>query len=840
MKLTSFITLQPYHLTNFSIFCALVWILFSFPGNAHSEVLLQDTVWQGEVLVEDDVLVPQGVTLTIRQGARITVKPAESTRTDPQYMSSMTELTVRGSLVVQGTPASPVIFRLSPAAEDGASWAGILIDGGSARISSGTISDAESGIWIIGGSAVVLDSTLTSNRYGLVAQREAVRVEIANTRITGNDYGLMALNGAVITQKETSVSGNRKMDFHSSSAAPPDFTLKSYETVAGEKTEELVDEVLLGDTVWQGRIRVTGQIRVPVGSRLIIMPGTIVEFTKKDTNGDGIGESSLMMQGVLIAKGTEKKPILFRSAEPEKGRGDWDAINIIGSDGVRNLIEYCQFEDAYRGLHFHFSNVFVQQSVFRNNYRAAQFQESTVELRNNQFYRNISGVQSRDSKIVLTGNRISDNVFGANFLRAHLTFRDNTFAGNLDFGLKVREGYPTLTRNVFHHNRFGLMFSDATYGSVSGNLMARNSETGLSIRNSANMEVSGNVIQKNELSGISLRDTAAVIRENHISENGERGIGLIGFTGSITKNVLLDNALYAIAVEDGSDVSAPLNWYGRTDIEPIIFDRQDDSSRGRVNVLPVSDEPQVFTWPLADLPLDLDWSGRIGVKETVFVPPGIGLTVKPGTIILFRKDAGLYVRGWIQALGTRDKRIQFTALEGKEPSSWDEIRIEYSENSRFSNCDFEYASWGIHSHFNAISFIGCSFTNGIGGIRIRSGPVVIRNSLFRDNKFGIRSFRGQAEITGNIITRNNKGIFVREKGGGLSINGNNIFDNLDYNIWVGDFNTEDVDATGNWWGVDDPTETVFDARREPGIGTVYFDPILGEPLDIQIDDQDMN
>lgn len=818
------------------LFLVFIGMFFHHPTTAYSQVLIEDTVWEGEILLEEDVLVPAGVTLTVRKNTTVKVSPARSTKTDPEYMSSLTEITVRGSFVVEGTSGNPVTFRSNPTEENDDQWAGIIIDGGNAQIVSSTIQNAESGIWVLDGSVDLRDSILTSNRYGFVAQKEHAEINITHTRITGNDYGLFALNGAVIQQKDTRLSENRKKDFHSQSFAVLDFQLEHYDSATKSKPQELIDEVLLGDTIWQGYIKITGQVRVPVDSRLIILPGTIIEFTKKDTNGDGIGESGLMLQGVLIAKGTARKPIFFRSAEPEKKRGDWDAINIINSDGVRNIIEYCQFEDAYRGLHFHFSNVILQYSVFLNNYRGVQFQESTVELRSNYFFQNISAVQARDSEIVFSDNQLVNNVFGANFFRAHLTIQGNSIGGNLDFGLKIREGFPTVTRNIFHHNRFGLMFSDTTYGSVTGNLMVGNSETGLSIRTGANMEISGNFIQDNSLSGISVRDTAAVIMENHISDNGERGIGAISFKGTINNNTLIDNKLYAIAVEDGSDVSAPLNWYGRTDIEPIIFDRADDPSRGKVQYLPVLEEPSPIKWTLAKLPLDIDWSGKIIVPKTISIPVDTTLAIKPGSSVFFGRDAGMHVRGRLLALGTKDKRIRFTAVDGNKPNSWGEILIDHSEGSRFSNCDFEYAAWGIHSHFNSLPVIGCTFRYNSGAIRFRSGPLLIKNSLFSDNTIGIRAFRGNADIINNVITRNGKGIFVREQGGGLTINKNNIFDNRDYNIWIGDFNTEDIQATENWWGINDPTDTIFDARREPGIGTVHFDPVLREPLDISIVD----
>ncbi len=151
----------------------------------------------------------------------------------------------------------------------------------------------------------------------------------------------------------------------------------------------------------------------------------------------------------------------------------------------------------------------------------------------------------------------------------------------------------------------------------------------------------------------------------------------------------------------------------------------------------------------------------------------------------------------------------------------------------FSNCDFEHATWGIHCHFTNLLVDGCSFRKNYGGMRFRSGPAEIRDSVFEGNHIGMRSYRGNALITGNVFTKNEIGIFVREKGGGLTIKKNDLFKNGEYNIRVGDFDTEDIDARDNWWGVTgnaSPADTIFDARREPGIGKVIYEPYAREPF----------
>jgi hypothetical protein len=44
------------------------------------------------------------------------------------------------------------------------------------------------------------------------------------------------------------------------------------------------------------------------------------------------------------------------------------------------------------------------------------------------------------------------------------------------------------------------------------------------------------------------------------------------------------------------------------------------------------------------------------------------------------------------------------------------------------------------------------------------------------------------------------------------------------------FEYEDVKATGNWWGGEDPSTTIFDAEGEPGIGRVLFKPFSNERI----------
>ncbi|RPI37980.1 MAG: right-handed parallel beta-helix repeat-containing protein [Nitrospiraceae bacterium] len=810
---------------------AIIVLLFVLqaPSAATGAVLTSDTVWSGDVSVSEDVLVPEGVTLTVMPGTIIRVSPSESTKMEPEYMSPLTEITVRGTLMAEGTEENPVSFLIAEGNDSGG-WAGIIIDGGAVHLKSCRIQDAETGSYVLKGVLLVDNSTIRRNHYGLVAQGHETTVKITNSRVTENDYGLISLNGAKTDTAGSTITENRKKDTYSSMAKDYGHSFREYKGDGKGVSKQYGEEVLTMDTIWQGNVEIDGIIRVPAGIRLIVLPGTVIEFKKRDTNGDGIGENGLLIQGLLIAKGTLENPILFRSAEKNVRMGDWDAINIMNSNGPQSLIEYCQIEDAYRALHFHFSNVAVNNSVLRNNYRGMQFQEAVVEIRANAVYGNKSGIRARDSEIVFDNNVVHNNYRGIDLLRDNLIAKANRVVNNLMEGIKMREGTAVIEENVIDGNRFGLMVTDMYYGNYIRNVITSNGEVGASMKNMDNIEVQGNFIAGNGLNGINVQNVRATIKGNQISENGERGIGIMSFEGVITENNFVRNGLYAVGLDGASDVSAHLNWWGGDDIEKIIYDRMDEQSRGRVLYEKPGETPFPYEWPVQSVLADITWYGDIVVKNTTTVLAGAMLTIMPKTKVEFAENSGLVIRGRMIASGEHEGKITFTSLHKKGASDWGEILLDAANGSMIAHCVFEYATWGIHSHFTRLLVSDSQFRRNYGGMRFMSGPVEVKRSRFEDNYIGLRSYRGKALITENVITGNEIGIFVREKGGGLTVTRNNIFTNSGYNMRVGDANDEDVNARENWWGNGNPVDAIFDGRTEPGIGKVLYEPYLKEPF----------
>lgn len=810
--------------------CITLLLQFSL---ANAAIITSDTVWQKEINLGEDLLIPPGVTLTLRPGTTVKVSPAETTKTDPEFISPLTEITVRGRIIIEGEVNAPVTFT-SPESGRGAEWAGILIDGGEALIRNCVIKRADSALYLMNGKLTALNVSLTDNRHGATLLGKKNPATITNSQIHNNDYGLIIVTDAEPVLTGTKISDNRKKDLWKEDIpVSPDYQGRSRTAANPPLARIYRDEALLGDTVWQGRVRVDGNLRIPEGSRLLIAPGAIIEFSRKDTNGDGIGENGILIQGNLIAKGTQEKPIIFRSAESNRNMGDWDSVNLMNSDKAENLVENCSFEDAYRGLHFHYSTVTVSGTSFSNNFRGIQFQESSVEILGSDFTANKSAVQGRDSTVRFSGNRLFDNHQGVNFFRNNLVFSANRISGSLKEGVRIREGSAAVDLNIVSANRQGILVADLYYGTISGNVVAGSSETGLALRNVDNLEITDNYLGKNGANGLNLLDARAAIKGNLIAFNAERGIGIVSFAGDITANNIIGNGLYAIDLESPEDVAADGNWWGGETPAAVVFDKRKDPARGAVKADRFLPAPLAFTWPVEELSGNLILAGEIIFKRAQLVPANSVLSVAAGTTVRFAANTGLTVHGKLLSKGTKTQPVTFTSLADKKPGAWNEIVLEQALDSAIAHTIIEYATWGIHGHFTNLTLDHILVRHNAGGMRFRSGPVTVKNSVFRENGIGIRSYMGNALIESNIIAENEVGLFVRERGSGLTISGNNFFANSDYNIRSGDFNSEDIQATGNWWGTSTPGETIFDGRQEEGVGKVIFEPFLTQPLKLE-------
>ena len=282
---------------------------------------------------------------------------------------------------------------------------------------------------------------------------------------------------------------------------------------------------------------------------------------------------------------------------------------------------------------------------------------------------------------------------------------------------------------------------------------------------------------------------------------------------------------------------------------------------------------------------DTTWNGEILITGDVHVPEGVTLTISPGTNIRFKKfslesdrnlfgiespyyeQAEIIVTGKLIAKGTDEKPILFTSAEtNPQTADWSALNFLGSKGNVVENCRIEYAYNGIHAHGaevliknnilvkNAVAIsvkkedevkgtpgfgipaditvTGNLIEDNKGGINVRISRAVITHNTIRNNKFFGIWIKGQCPgaISGNEITANQKGIFFY-KAGTISIRGNNIYNNIDYNLAIADDQPKDLIANSNWFGTTDRGKIealIFDQKSDPTVAKILVEPFLGE------------
>ena len=154
--------------------------------------ITQDTVWQGLIEITQDILVPAGVTLTIKPGTLIRFTKNKQGQIDPRFLFTGHELLVRGNIRAGGTPERPIIFTSAQSDPQAGDWAGIILDHVSGEGSWFTycqIQYAETGIYCIRSSPRITCNDFENTDYGIICQREACP-EIAGNLLLHGETGI--------------------------------------------------------------------------------------------------------------------------------------------------------------------------------------------------------------------------------------------------------------------------------------------------------------------------------------------------------------------------------------------------------------------------------------------------------------------------------------------------------------------------------------------------------------------------------------------------------------------------------------------------------------------------
>jgi hypothetical protein len=562
--------------------------------------LLADGVWRGTIVLADDFQVPRGRTLRILAGTRVLVRPADTSKTEPEYLDNATELLVRGRLLVEGTASRPVLFEPLPVAgpEGDSGWGGIIFDGGGGEIRHARLSGAETGLTLLAASPSIADTLISGVRQGVVIHRGSAP-RLTRVSVQAEEGGIACWPGSAPTLERVDVrAGEHEGLLVAPDAAPhitgSSFAGKSADVLRGgaatppplppplpfeprvpppgaAPTRVYRGEQFIGeDTTWEGEVLIDGTVMVAPVARLTIAPGTVVRFGFRDSDADGSGESELFIQGRLLAEGTREAPIVFTALDGA-GRGRWGAINLMGTDAEESRLAWCLVECGFRGLHSHFSRFRVEHSIFRDNYRSIQFQESTAAISDCAVTGSASALRFRDSTAAIENLSVFGNTLGLQVLRSSFSLVGSSVVGNSLAGMHVRESEGTIAGSRFESNAPGLRVSDSR------------------------VRLEGNRFMTNNVAGLQLRRTQGRVEGNRLEANVGNGISTDSPGAVLRGNAIVGNLRFALESNSAAAIDAVGNWWGPDGpAAGSIFDAADDPGLGPVLTAPPLAAPPVL------------------------------------------------------------------------------------------------------------------------------------------------------------------------------------------------------------------------------------------------------
>jgi len=166
---------------------------------------------------------------------------------------------------------------------------------------------------------------------------------------------------------------------------------------------------LSSDETWSGTVILTGDVTIPEGVTLTIMPGTTVmakSFSDDQQSGNQTALVSLEVRGTLIAQGAPSDPIHFTSTEP--GVNAWDQIRLLGAGPPLAVIQNCIIENAVVGIHLYTGYADITNNTIVNNFW--------------------SGIMVQGANPTIKNNIVVDNGYGINVIAAtaspHISYND--------------------------------------------------------------------------------------------------------------------------------------------------------------------------------------------------------------------------------------------------------------------------------------------------------------------------------------------------------------------------------------------------------------------------------
>ena len=833
----------------------------------------KDLIWDDPDIVywlHDDVAVPVDTKLEI--GAGQIVKS--------RYVD--TELTVSGTLSIDGTDAAPVVFTSGSDDTHGGDTNGnadatVPTPGDWARIRMLESSKNNSINYL-------------ESYYGGYFHGHSLQATVTDLSITNSVFSMSAADGVRLRGTDAVMTDNTFID---NADAAISMNLSSNPDINGVTIERnainglQVDSGSLGkDLTWDDPDIVywlDDDVIVPVDNTFEIAAGQIVK--------SGYVDTEIHVAGTLLVTGTETEPVIITAGQDDTHGGDtngdggdsspakgsWARIRFQGTSTGNNI----NYLESHFGGYFHGhsleaidTDLIIANSTFADSGAdGVRLKRTDATLTNNSFIDNNDAAISMDlssnpnvSGVTVSGNGINGLQVDSGTLGKDLTWDDpdivlwlnddvNVPAGitlQIDAGQIVKPAYvdteihvsgklningtasaPVIFTSKSDDSRGGDTNGDQDASAPTPGDWARIRLLDPSSENTINYLESyyGGYFHGRSLEAI---NTDLTITNSTFGYSAADAVRLGSTDATLTDNVYKENVGAAVSM----DLKSNPTISGATTVSNGINGLRVDA--GSLTKDLTWDDPDIVYW----LPND------------VHVPNEFSLTINAGQIIkLAYVDAEVIVDGTLDVNGTADDPVVFTSANDDErggdtngngietvPSPADWARVVARSGSSNNSIDHARFYYGGYFHGTNIlvsdsplsignTWIGNSASSAISATN--NATVAITNSVIANNgDSGIVASLG-ADVTAinNTVVGNKQGVVARNAGTSVELVNNLVTATGDSAVGVSiadaelatRFNNVFVPDGKAYDGIDDPTGTDGNLSADPMYVDAFHD-----------------
>jgi len=292
--------------------------------------------------------------------------------------------------------------------------------------------------------------------------------------------------------------------------------------------------VIKGEEVWKGKVTISENVIVPADASLRIEPGTDIRFA---------ANTSLAVEGDLVARGSDAKPIRFRSLSPDPAQ-QWQGILFQNAKKPVTL-ESVKIEGAQLGLTVVGSRVRMLSSEITNGKKAIQLAiESYTELKGVTI-RNMTegGIEaSVRARGLVDHCRLEDiPAFGVQAEKQSSVMVRDSRLTNVRFGVLVSGDFAPLQGNHIEGGEIAIGVTQGSpNGAISDNTIS-GVKTGVACRQFTSPLIENNIIRDCEVAIDCFQGSNPSIRHNRLT-HCKRAIQCVQMSNPlITYNGLSDN-----------------------------------------------------------------------------------------------------------------------------------------------------------------------------------------------------------------------------------------------------------------------------------------------------------